>query len=241
MKKSNRINCFCVLVLFFISCGHNSTKTDNKSVDNNDFVRFQNNFKPLTLDNFQLLGEKFNKIYLANEDSLNKVESIYQKNFLSNMDPEYLYYGFKTVLPNKSIVLTVENHYGESKMRDNGEVIDTTFFTSIVYSDLGKPLCSFRTFGSNLTGEPPTYNMTSTFEIENNKLVITNYEYSTGKSYAKANLITGSDSIYLADLTISKYSLNYTTNKIDFINRLKRKAKVVETCCDPPTYLKPIN
>ena len=124
----------------------------------------------------------------------------------------------------------------------DGDVIDTTFFVSLVYSATGKFQSSFRSFGSNLTGEPPTYNMRSTFKQENDKLIITNYEYSTGRNYSDAMLINGSDSIYQADLLITKYYLNYSTNKIELVNMLKSTAKVVETHRNPlPVYLRPLN
>jgi len=245
MKKYNLINYFWVFPFFLINCSQNPTKAvDNKSIINEqqfinkDFVRFQSNFKTMTLDKFKELGDEFNKHYLPNEDSLITVENKYKRIFLIKVNTDYIYYGFKTELPNKSIVLTFLNHNGESKMRENGVVIDTTFFTSIVYNNSGKPLCSFRTFGSNLTGEPPTYNMTSTFEVEKNKLVINNYEYSTGKSYAEA-IPSGKDSILIANLVVTKYSLDFTTNKINMINRVRRKAKVIETYPESyPVYLK---
>jgi len=244
MKKNKLVS--LVLIFVLISCIQNPTKSvDNKSTrneyqsnKNDDFVHFQSKFKLITLDKLQELGDQFNRRYLSNEDSLINVENKYRTKYIIDINSDYIYYGFKTELPNKSIVLTYLNHSGESRMRKSGEVIDTTFFTSIVYSASGIPLCSFRTFGSNLTGEPPTYNMTSIFEIEKNKLVITNYEYSTGKSYAEVAAL-GDDSIHTADLEMTKFSLDFTTKKISIINRIRRKATVIETYPETyPVYLK---
>ena len=246
MRKFNLIICVWILAIILISCNQNPTKSgDNKSgiIESqsnlgNDFLRFQKNFKLIQIDRFKELGNEFNKRYLPNEDSLIKVENKYKKSYIINLNSEYLYYGFKTELPNKSIVLTYLNHSGESKIRENGELIDTIFFTSIVYSNSGKPLCSFRTFGSNLTGEPPTYNMTSTFEIEKNKLVISNYEFSIGKSYAEVAAL-GNESIHAANLVVTKFYLDFLTNKISVINRIRRKAKVMEIYPESyPVYLK---
>jgi len=244
MKKINLINYFWVFPFFLISCSQNPTKAvDNKSVINEqqfinkDFVRFQSKFKTMTLDKFKELGDEFNKHYLANDGGLIEVAKVYKENYIKKMNSENLYYGFKTELPNKSVILTFLKHFGAENNNEN-EVIDTTFFISIVYSDLGKTLCSFRTFGSNLSGEPPTYNMTSTFDFEKNKLIINNYEYSTGKSYAEA-IPSGKDSILIANLVVTKYSLDFTTNKINMINRVRRKAKVIETYPESyPVYLK---
>lgn len=240
---------FLVLVFFLISCNQKQKNSENNklvkydslSIGNKDFEDFQAHFRPISLEHFNELGDEFNNHFLANEDTLVEVSNAYKVNYLKNMNTENIYYGFKTKLPNKSVILTFYKHYGAENM-SNEEVIDTTFFSSLVFSESGKPLSSFRSFGSNLTGIPPTYNMTSTFEYENNRLIFTNYEYSTGKSYSEAQPLSGSDSIYMADLTLSKYCLDFTTNKIDLINLLKRKVKVVETCRNPlPTYLKPVD
>lgn len=231
-----------------MSCNQNSKTTDNTKIVTNDthssndynFEDFLVNFKPKTINNLKELGEEFNNHYLAKDGSLIEVPQNYKENYLKNFNTDNLYYGFITKLPNKSLILTFLKHYGAENVAD-GQVIDTTFFVSLVFSDSGKLQSSFRSFGSNLTGEPPTYNMTSTFEYENDKLIITNYEYSTGRSYSEARPLPGSDSIYQADLTLTKYYLNYTTNKIVLINKSKSIAKVVESYRNPlPVYLRAV-
>ena len=245
----NLTSILTVLMFLLISCDQNSKTTGNTKIvinethssNNNNFESFQANFKPKELDNLKELSEEFNNHYLAKDGSLIEVSQIYKENYLKNLNTENLYYGFITKLPNKSVILTFLKHYGAENVTD-GVVIDTTFFISFVFSDSGKFQSSFRSFGSNLTGEPPTYNMTSTFEHENDKLIITNYEYSTGRSYSEAMLLPGSDSVYQADLLMTEYFLNYSTNKIVLINKSRSAAKVVETQRNPlPIFLRPVN
>lgn len=246
MNKIKRIS-FVVLVFILVSCNQNSKPFDNTEIsttnpvsnNNDDFEHFQSNFEPLSFDDFKNLEIKFNSHFLANDDSLIKVPSTY-KSFLKNLNTERLYYGFKTKLPNKSVMLTFLIH--NDAETNNESVIDTTFFISNVYSESGEFRSSFRTFGSNLAGEPPTYNMRSSFENDGNKLIITNYEYSTGKNYSEAQLLPGTDSIYLADLTKTTYYLNYTNNKVVLVNKSKSKTKVIESYHNPlPVYFKPLD
>lgn len=249
MKKLILTSISYVLVLFLIGCNQDSKTTNNTKIATNDigssseddFASFQANFKPKELENLKELSEEFNNHYLANDGSLIEVSKTFKEKFLKDLNTENLYYGFITKITNKSLILTFLKHYGAENVID-GEVIDTTFFVSIVYSGSGEYQCSFRTFGSNLSGEPPTYNMRSTFEHENDKLIITNYEYSIGTSYSEAMPLPGSDSIYQADLTMTKYYLNYATNKIVAINKSKSKVKVVESNRNPlPVYLRPVD
>ena len=249
MKKINFICAIFAIVFFLISCNQNPKTVDNKELvtnetkinDDDSFESFKTNFRPKALNVLNEFGKEFNNHYLAKDDSLIEVAQFYKENFLNNLNTENLYYGFKTKLPNKSVILTFLKHYGAENAND-GEVIDTTFFVSVVFSESGKFQSIFRSFGSNLTGEPPTYNMTSTFGYENDKLIITNYEYSTGKSYSEAMPLPDSDSIYLADLTQTKYYLNYSTDEIVLINKSKSTAKVVESYRSPlPVYLRPID
>jgi hypothetical protein len=249
MNKFNLIIVFLVMVFFLISCNQNSRTADNTKVASSEsfsskdaiFERFQANFEQIAHDNLNELGLKFNNYYLAKDNNLVEVSQIYKESFLKNLNHEYIYYGFKTELPNKSIILTFLKHYGAENVT-LGEVIDTTFFVSHVYNSSGEFQSSFRSFGSNLAGEPPTYNMISTFDYDGDRLIITNKEYSTGKSYSEAKPLPGSDSIYLADLTTTKYYLDYSTNKVVLINKLKSKAKVVESYRNPlPVIFKPID
>jgi hypothetical protein len=78
----------------------------------------------------------------------------------------------------------------------------------------------------------------SIFEFEKDKLIINQYEYSTGKSYAKCNFIP-EDTLCIADLTLTKLYLDYNTNSIKVINKLKTKKKVRESYSSP-TYLEEI-
>jgi hypothetical protein len=246
MNKYNSISIFFILAFYLTGCyqtpkttySSKIVKNDSLSSGDNNFERFKVTFKPIALDNLKEFGVEFNR-YLIMFDTTLEVPQVYLESYLKNLNMKYVYYGFKTELPSKSVILTFLAHYGEG---DNGygDPIDTTFFVSVVFNDSGKFQCSFRSFGSNLTGVPPTYNMTSTFENENDKLIITNYEYSIAKSPAEVKPMPGSDSIYLADLTTTKYYLNYTTNKVACINKSRNKAKVVFCMPYPPIYLRPL-
>lgn len=238
-----------LLVFFLLSCNQSSKTSDNtklvtneaQSINEYDFEKFQANFKPKSLLNIKELFEEFNNHYLAKDGSLIEVPQNFKEKYLKNLNTDNLYYGFITKLPNNSVLLTFLKHYG-AENAINGEVIDTTFFVSRVYSDIGEYQSSFRCFGSNLTGELPTYNMKSTFELENDKLIITNYEYSIGKSYSEAKPIPNCDSIYQADLMMTKYYLKYTTNEIVLISKSRRNVKVVEYYRNPlPVILKPVD
>jgi hypothetical protein len=237
-----------VLVFIFVSCKHNLKPADktiiiaNESevVGYNDFEHFLASFKPLAINNLNDLGLLFNDHYLAKDNALVEVSQKHKEVYLRNLNNEYMYYGFKTELPYTSVMLTFLKHYGADNLT-GGDVIDTTFFVSHVFSGSGELQSSFRSFGSNLTGEPPTYNMISTFEHEDERLIIINNEYSTGLSYSEATPLPGSDSIYQADLTRTIYHLNYNTNEIVLVNKLKSKAKVVESTRNPlPAILKPV-
>lgn len=246
MNKYSLIVLFLILTLSLIGCNQTPKTVDNSKIikdeppcDSN-FERFKANFKPIALDNLKKLGVEFNDRFLVMYDTTLEVQKAYKESYLKNLNMKYAYYGFKTELPNKSIMLTFLNHYGAEDVKD-GEVIDTSFFLSLVFNGSGKLQSSFRTFGSNLTGEPPTYNMKSAFEYEENKLIITNYEYSIGKNLYEAKPMPGSDSIYMADLTTTKYYLSYATNEIVPINKSRSKAMVVMHYRNPlPVYLKPI-
>lgn len=247
MNKYSLIGLFLILTFSLIGCNQNSKTVDSSKIVKNEilssgdsnFERFKANFKPITLDNLKEFGVEFNDRYLANDDTTLEVSQGYKESYLKNLNTEYTYYAFKTELPNKSVILTFCKHYGTENVTE--EVIDTTFFVSLVFSDLGNFQSSFRSFGSNISGTALTYNMTSNFENEKDKLIITNYEYSIGKSPYDVMPIAGSDSIYLADLTITKYYLNYNTNKVNPINKSRSKAKVVMHYRNPlPVYLRPI-
>jgi hypothetical protein len=249
MKNNNITSTLFLLVFFLISCNQNSKTVDKINTDvkdtnsknNIDFEEFQANFKYKALENLNELGESFNNHFLANEDTLNEVSKIHKENYLKNLNTENIYYGFKTKLPNKSIILTFFKHFGAENAKD-GLVIDTSFFVSLVFNESGKFQSHFRCFGSNLTGEPPTYNMSSTFKQENDKLIITNYEYSTGQSYAEVVPLPGSDSIYQADLTVTKFYLDYKTSNVILISKSRSTAKVVESYRNPlPVYLRPVD
>lgn len=241
--KTKKMLIQLIVVISIISCGQiqkeNKTKSPNNSDSlNNDFVTFTSKFKLLEVEHLSNLGDVFTNKYLSNEDSLILIDNKFKKKFLPNIDTTLVYYGFKTPLQNQAIILTVLNHQEESYLNKDGEPIDTTFLTSIVYSNSGKILSSFRIFGSNMTGVPPTYNLTSKFEFEKNKLVINNYEYSTGKSYANCNFIP-EDTLCIADLTVTKLYLDYSTNKIKVVNKSKKKTKVRESYSSP-TYLEEV-
>lgn len=232
-----------IIALSIISCGQFQRKDElNKSNDLNietkDFEEFISKFKLLEINNISNLEDEFTYKYLASDDGLIPIDKKFKEKFLFGIDTSYVYYGYKSPLQNKAIILTVLNHQKETYLNIDGELIDTTFLTSIVYSNSGKPLCHFRIFGSNLTDVPPTYNLTSKFEFEKDKLVINNYEYSTGKSYANCNFIP-EDTLCIADLTVTNIYLDYNTNTIAVINTLKKKTKVRESYTSP-VYLEPV-
>lgn len=232
-----------IIVLTIISCGQIQKKDEVKSSSksnaiNNDFEMFSSKFKLLEVEHLAKLGDMFTNKYLASDDSLILISQEFKKKFLPDINSSFVYYGFKTPLQNQTIILTVLNHQKESYLNKDGELIDTTFFTSIVYSNSGKLLSSFRIFGSNLTDVPPTYNLRSKLEFEDNKLVINNYEYSTGKSYASCNFIP-EDTLCIADLTVTRLYLDYSTNTVKVVNKSKKKTKVRESYSSP-TYLEEI-
>jgi len=122
---------------------------------------------------------------------------------------------------------------------NNTEVIDTTFLTSIIYSKNGEKLGSIRLFGSNETGTPPTYSLLSSFEYENSGLIIYNNEYSAGKTYADIQLVEGSDSLEYADVTSTKFYLDYHTNEIRQIEQSFGKTQVAEPY--RTSFLRPVD
>ena len=241
--KNNKILIQLIIVLTIISCGHNQKRDEAKSLNNlisvnNDFEIFSSKFKLLEVEQLSKLGDVFTNKYLASEDSLILIDKKFKEKFLPDINTSSVYYGFKTPLQNQAIILTVLNHQEKSYLNKDGEPIDTTFLTSIVYSNSGKILSSFRIFGSNMTGVPPTYNLKSIFQFDKDKLVIYNYEYSTGKSYLSCNYIP-EDTLCIADLTVTKLYLDYNTNTVKVINKLKKKTKVRESYSSP-TYLEEI-
>lgn len=248
MKKNKLMWMFWVSMFFLTSCGHNYETIKNTTTitvvtnsGENDFDKFLTYFKPLPLENLNELSKKFNNHYLANDDSLIKLPEIYKKHFPVHLYTKSMYYGFITKLPNNSLILTFLQHFSTKNKLDD-LVLDTTYFVSHVFDDKGAFQCSFRSFGSNLAGEPPTYNMTSTFRYDNDKLLITNYEYSIGNSYSDAMLIPGSDSIYQANVVTTSFYLDFKINEIVAIDRYLSKIKVVEVTRNPlPVYLKPID
>jgi len=244
MNKLNILGLFLIGLFALLNCNQTSKKNDDKVVQNealsnidNNFEIFKTKFKPIALDKLKELGVEFNN-YLVIYDTTLEVSKAYKESYLKNMSTKYMWYGFKTELPNKSIMLTFLNHYGNDNFNE-GEEIDTSFFVSYIFNESGKFQSRFRIFGSDLSAQMPSYNMVSKFEYENDRLIITNFEYSVGKSPSEIGPIPGSDSIYLANMTTTKYYLDFTTNKIIPINKMKSKAKVVYVI-QSPCYLKPI-
>lgn len=232
-----------IIVLSIISCGQIQKKdevksTNNLNTANNDFEIFSSKFKLLEVEHLSELGETFTNKYLASEDSLILIDDEFKNKFLPCIDTTLVYYGFKTPLQNHAVILTVLNHRKEKYLNSDGELIDTTFLTSIVYSNSGKLLSTFRIFGSNLTDVSPTYNLKSIFEFDKDKLVVNNYEYSTGKTYASCNFIP-KDTLCIADLTVTNLYLDYSTNTIKALKKLKKKTKVRESYSSP-TYLEEV-
>jgi len=247
-----RIFFFSILIFMtlLVSCNRHATNEKNFVQDSvfsgkddltkSDFDKFKSKFKPLVISDFYRADSAILNNYVTSpEEDFVVVEEKYKKEFLTNVDTTYIYYGRRTELPNKCTILKFINHCGKKTPIDSYEVIDTTFITNIIYNDSGKMLGHFRTFGSNLTGEPPTYSMKSTFEYKQDKLIITNYEYSTGKSYMDADRIVGNDSLYHADLIVAKFLLDYNTGKIELLKRSKKKAIVAESASS--IFLRPMN
>lgn len=242
MNKS-KLGVFIVFWIFFIGCNQSPKTAIDETNSNNEknFEQFKTNFKSINLYNLKKLGEEFNNHFMANEDSLIEVSQNCKSCFLTGFNTDNIYYGFKTLLPNKSVILTFFKHYG-TKMNEDGEVIDTSYFVSFVFNNLGLLKSNFRSFGSNLTGVPPTYNMTSTFKYKDDGLIITNYEYSTGKNYGEAIPLSDTVPIYEANLIKTTYYLSYKSNEVKLINKIKSKTKVLEYYPDEsPVYLKPID
>lgn len=240
-----------------LSCNKNSKKNvqikvqdsaqiAKRSLHNKEFENFKLKFKSLKISDISLLSNFFDKYQTSDEHSFTEVESQYKKNFLKCVDTKYIYYGYKTEVPNGNVILSFINHHGKNTAIDDPEVIDTTFVTSVIYDSSGNCLESFRTFGSNITAIPPTYNMNSTFKVKEDRLSITNYEYSTGASYEKIVKFTAgssdADSVFSANLIITSFYIDYKTNKIITTSKIKKKTKVIESYSKSKNiYLKPID
>jgi len=166
-----------MLILLFVSCTV-KTKTVHEQQNNqniqsegkndsrkaNDFEIFKSKFKPLKIKNISSLSTFYDTYQTTADNEFTKVESQYKKIFLQEIDTTYVYYGYQTEMPNGNVILSVINHCRQPTPVDNpDEIIDTTFLTSVIYDNSGNFLATFRTFGSNMTGVPPTYNMVSTF------------------------------------------------------------------------------
>lgn len=235
------------VLLFFISCNKTQFKNEQEinqssiNINQEDFDSFKSRFKPLEINELSNLWSYLNNYLIATDNSYKEVVKKDKLTFLQNIDTSYVYYGFKTELLNKRTILSFINHCGSITSSDESLVIDTTFITSIIFDSIGNQLGTFRLFGTNLTGEPPTYNMTSKFEFKTDKLYIYNYEYSTGNSYSEV-VNNNVDSILTADLTITSFIINYKTGKIIVNEKVKQKTKVIEVYSDSaPVYLKEIN
>lgn len=247
-----RIFFFAVLIftLLFVSCKKQTTNEKNFVQDSissgkgdltkSGFDKFKSKFKLLVITDFYTSDSSILNNYVTSQkDGFVAVEEKYKKEFLPNIDTTYIYYGYKTELPNKCTILKFINHCGKETPVDSYEVIDTVFITNVIYNNSGEILGLFRTFGSNLTGEPPTYSMKSTFEYKKDKLIISNNEYSTGKSYMDADRIEGNDSLYHADLTVTKFFIDYNTGKIKLLEKSKKKIIVAESATS--IFLRPMN
>nr|WP_321436737.1 hypothetical protein [uncultured Bacteroides sp.] len=247
-----RIFFFSILIFMtlLVSCNRQTTCEKNFVQDSvssekgdltkSDFDKFKSKFSPLVISDFYRADSSIlNNYATSSDDDFVVVEEKYKKEFLPNVDTTYIYYGYKTELPNKCTILKFINHCGKKTPIDSYEVIDTTFITNIIYNNSGKILGLFRTFGSNLTGEPPTYSMKSTFEYKKDKLIISSHEYSTGKSYMDADRIVGNDSLYQADLIVTKFLIDYNTGKIKILVKSKKKAIVAESSSS--IFLRPMN
>jgi hypothetical protein len=81
--------------------------------------------------------------------------------------------------------------------------------------------------------------MKITFEYKKDKLIISSNEYSTGKSYMDADRIVGNDSLYHADLIVTKFLIDYNTGKIELLKKSKKKAIVAESASS--IFLRPMN
>lgn len=203
------------------------------------FSVFLKKFKPLPIRDLNSLGTLFNNEYFLSEN-LMLVSNQDKSLFLSKCAGYMYYHGFRTVLPNGRTLLTFRTHH-RSKNGKGGSSSDTTFFECFIFNNLGNNEFSFRTFGTNLGGEPPTYNLTSKFLITSDRLIVNHFEYSIGKSYESSKPINGSDSVYNANLkeSISQYNLsNFTGN---YTVRKPRNIQVVESISYPSiVILKPI-
>jgi len=127
--KSYKMLIQLTIVLSTISCGQVQKKRDLKSLDNlntvnNDFELFSSQFRLLEIEYFSNLDDIFTNKYLANEDSLILIDKRFKEKFLLDIDTSYVYYGFKTLLQNNAVILTVLNHQKESFLNDDGELID---------------------------------------------------------------------------------------------------------------------
>lgn len=239
-----------IFIALSVSCKKQTTSENNFVQDSvfsrkgdlteADFDKFKSKFKPLVISDFNSSDSSIlNNYVTSSKDGLVAVEERYKKEFLPHIQTTTIYYGYKTELPNKYIILKFINHCGKKTSIGSCEVVDTTFITNVIYNNSGKIVGIFRTYGSNLTGEPPTYSIKSTFEYKKDNLIISNYEYSTGKSYMDANRIEGNDSLYHADLTVTKFLIDYNTGGIRLLKKSKKKAVVAESATS--IFLRPMN
>ena len=245
--KHQKISFFLIVLLFFISCNRTQLKREQKQIQSSinvkkvDFESFKSKFKPLKIEELSNLWPYLNNYLIATDNRYREVDKEFKSIFLRNIDTTYVYYGYKTELLNKITLLSFINHCGANTSSDESLVIDTTFVTSIIFDSIGNQLGNFRLFGTNLTGEPPTYNMTSKFEFKTDKIYIHNYEYSTGKSYSEV-VNNNTDSILNANLIITSFFIDYKTGKIANFEKINQKAKVMEVYSgSAPVYLKAIN
>jgi hypothetical protein len=245
--KQKKISLLLIVLFFFISCNKTQLKREQKQtqssmdIKNFDFEHFKSKFKPLKIEELSNQWSFLNDYLIATENTNSEVDKNFKSNYLKSIDTSYVYYGYKIELLNNITLLSFINHSGTNTSSNETLVIDTTFVTSIIFDSIGNQLGSFRLFGTNLTGEPPTYNMTSKFEYKRDEIRIYNYEYSTGKNYNEV-VKNNSDSLLTADLTITSFTLDYKTGRITDYERVKQKTKVIEVYSESsPVYLKEFN
>ncbi|MES2619686.1 MAG: hypothetical protein V4615_02460 [Bacteroidota bacterium] len=193
------------------SATHTGSVPRAKNID--AFTKYQCSFQNLPLDSLNMLNAKFNSDFLVNEE-LQEIPKELQKQFLSNIVHDDAYYGYKTILPDSSVLLTYFLSHGDATKE---VIVDTSYFCMVYYTADGKPLSHLRVAGSNLLEIDPTYNMVSTFETFKNTLLINVFQYVSP---------SGPDKTYVGSLNSCKYRWDLVTGERAILESKTDKATI---------------
>lgn len=238
MKKSVLKVCFIVFSILLVSCTKNNQSQPNSSkikfsgniVIDKNFKEYLNNFKELNIDGYDTIKKTFEHVFNENELSIKQMKLVSaskRKEYLFGIKYSQVYYGYKTILSNNSIMLI---YFADStRFQPNKDAdIETKFFTACIYNSRGSLISHINIMGTNACIVDPTYALISNLKFSKNNLIITSYEYSYRKEeYDSPEFNQGVEPYYLkGDLLTKKCKIDFNSNKIVLLGLTKKDAKI---------------